>query len=155
MDALVVPADPKEPVRVIDLNAGEGSLDNLQKAVGGLVDCVAHREGDLWINDEGRINGSPVNVRITHWVLNESAFAKEGHVGEWSVLYGDVVVTGGPDREGDSTEVDPALVQYFSSLDLSQNAVDDWTTRNVEWTVMEWRDLGSDRGRDDDDGLGL
>jgi hypothetical protein len=40
--------------------------------------------------------------------------------------------------------------EVFSSLDLSPNAVDDWTTRNVEWTVMDF-----DLGRDDDDGLNL
>jgi Domain of unknown function (DUF3846) len=153
MDALVVPADPKEPVRVLDLNAGDGSLDNLQKAVGGLVDCVAHREGDLWINDEGRINGSPVNVRVSHWVLNESAMAQEGRVGEWSVLYGDVVVTGRSDREGESTAVDPKLVAYFKGLDLSRDAVADWDVRSVGFVVMDWRDM--DRERGDDQGLGL
>jgi hypothetical protein len=45
MNALVVPADPQESVRIIDLNSGDGSLSNLQHAVGGLVDVVAHREG--------------------------------------------------------------------------------------------------------------
>jgi hypothetical protein len=79
------------------------SLANLQQNVGGLIDVVAHREGDFWINDEGRINGSPVNVRVTNWVLNDSALAKQGRAGEWSVIFGDVVITGGPDREGESS----------------------------------------------------
>ena len=60
MDALVVPADPQEPVRVIDLDADGDQLKNLPREVGGLIDIVAHREADIVINDEGRINGSPV-----------------------------------------------------------------------------------------------
>ena len=105
---------------------------------GGPIDIVGHRECDLVINDEGRINGSPVNLRITHWILNDSMLAKEGRAYEWSVLYGDVVVTGPPDLKGDLTEVDPALVNYFSSLQLSRNAVDDWTTREVGLDGDDW-----------------
>lgn len=78
MDALVVRADPQQPVRVIDLHAGGDEVKNLQKEVGGVFDIVGHKECDLVINDEGRINGSPVNVRVSHWVLNDSAMAKEG-----------------------------------------------------------------------------
>jgi hypothetical protein len=63
---------------VIELNAGNDQLKNLQREVGGLIDIVAHREADIVINDEGRINGSLVNVRISHWVLHDSAMAKEG-----------------------------------------------------------------------------
>jgi hypothetical protein len=40
MDALVVPTDPSEPVRVINLNAGNDQLKNLQREVGGLIDIV-------------------------------------------------------------------------------------------------------------------
>ena len=154
MDALVVPADPQQPVRVIDLDAGDGSLANLQKAVGdGFVDVSRHREADIWVHDEGRLIDLPVNVRATHWALNDSALAKEGAVGEWHVLYGDVVVTGLADREGDCTAVDPALVEHFSSLQLASNAVDDWNTRSVGFTITSWRD--TERGGRDDFGLGL
>jgi hypothetical protein len=155
MDALVVPADPQEPVRVIDLNAGGDQVKNLQKEVGGVFDIVGHRECDLVINDEGRINGSPVNVRISHFVLNDSTMAKEGRAWEGAVIYGDVVITGPPQR-GESTEVDPALVDYFSSLQLSPNAVADWDTRDVTWRVTTWDFDRDDIGRDDGGyGLGL
>ena len=70
---------------MIDLHAGDDEVRNLQSEVGGVFDVVAHRECDLWINDEGRINGSPVNVRVSHWVLNASEKAKEGRVGEWRI----------------------------------------------------------------------
>jgi hypothetical protein len=55
---------------VVGLNAGKRSLDNLQ--VSGLIDIVAYRECGIVINDEGRINESPVNVRVSHWVLRDS-----------------------------------------------------------------------------------
>jgi hypothetical protein len=48
---------------MIDLDAGGDQVKNLQKEVGGVFDIVGHRECDLVINDEGRINASPVNVR--------------------------------------------------------------------------------------------
>jgi Domain of unknown function (DUF3846) len=152
MDALAVPADPQQPVRVIDLDAGGDQVKNLQKEVGGVFDIVGHRECDLVINDEGRINGSPVNLRVTHWILQDSTMANEGRAWEGAVIYGDVVITG-PPYHGESTEVDPALVDYFSSLQLSPNAVADWDVRNVEWRVTTW-DLDRDRG-DDGYGLGL
>lgn len=95
MDALVVPTDPSEPVRVINLNAGNDQLKNLQREVGGLIDIVEYTECDLVINDEGRINGS--HVRVTHFVLNDSTMAKVGRAWEGAVIYGDVVITGGPD----------------------------------------------------------
>jgi Domain of unknown function (DUF3846) len=148
MDALVIPADPTEPVRVIDLDSGDGALANLQQAVGGFVEVQAHTEGDIWLNDEGSINGSPVNVRASHWVLNDSAMSGEGGVGEWSVLYGDVVVTGPPDREGESTAVDPKLVAYFSDLELAPDVVADWDVRNVHVIVTDWPEMDRESGRD-------
>jgi Domain of unknown function (DUF3846) len=78
MDALVVPADPKDPTRY--RSPGRDQVKNLQKEVGGVFDILGHRKCDLVINDEGRINGSPVSVRVTHWVLQDSTIAMEGHV---------------------------------------------------------------------------
>jgi Domain of unknown function (DUF3846) len=82
MDALVVPADPQEPVRVIDLNAGGDQVKNLQKELGGVFDIVGHKECDLVINDEGRIDGSPVNVRVTHWILQNSTMGRKAAPGK-------------------------------------------------------------------------
>ena len=156
MDALVVPADPQKAVKVIDLNAGDGSYANLRKEIGGTLDVVEHAEGDIWIHDTGRIDGHPINVRVSHWVLNTSQLAHEGRAGEWSVIFGDCVITGGPDREGESTAVDPALVEHFSSLQLAPNAVDDWTTRELRVIITDWPDLDRPNlDRDDGYDLGL
>ena len=125
MDALVVPADPREPVRVIDLDAGGDQVRNLQSELGGVFDIVGHKECDLVINDEGRINGSPANVRVTHWILQDSTMAKEGRAWEGAVIYGDGVITG-PPQYAEATEVDPAMVDYLEGdqLDLDRPNLD-------------------------------
>jgi hypothetical protein len=143
---------PREPPYVIDLNAGGDQVKNLQREVSGVFDVVGHRECDLVINDESRTNGSPVNVRVSHWVLNDSLMAREGRAWEGAVIYGDVVIAG-PPRGGESTDVHPALVHYFDSLELSPKAMADWDVRNTDWPVTSW-DLDRDRG-DDGYGLGL
>jgi hypothetical protein len=122
------------------------------RKVGGLLDVVSHRECDVWINDERRINGSPVNVRVSYWALNHSSLAKDGRAYEWKVLYGDWESPSRARRE--STAVDPKLVDYFSSLELDRNAVADWTVRNVRFIVMDWPEMDRDLG-DDGPGLGL
>jgi hypothetical protein len=136
--ALLIPADVTRPALVIDLTAGRGELGNLQAAVGGLVEVQAHPEGDLWCNDSGRIDGLPVNVRVNVWMLNESAAAKASRVAEGMVIYGDVVVTGPPDRDGDTTPVSSALVDHFTRMSVSPDAVRDWDTRNLGVEVADW-----------------
>ena len=42
----------------------EHSLANMQKLVGGLIECIRIAPGvDLWCNEEGKINGLPLNLR--------------------------------------------------------------------------------------------
>jgi hypothetical protein len=69
----------------------------------------------------------------------------EGRTWEGAVIYGDVVITGGPDREGDQTAVSQEMIDYFSSLQLDRNVMRDWDVRNVEWRVTSW-DLDCDDG---------
>lgn len=138
MKALIIPADPSEPCRVVNLAAGARQLANLQDAVGGYVDVQAHDECDIWVNDEGRLIDLPVNVRVSHWMLNESERAKRGEVGESMVMYGDAVLTGPADSEGDVTPVDDELVKHFQDMKLDQSAMRDWDTREVSFRVMDW-----------------
>jgi hypothetical protein len=41
----------------------------------GLIDIVADREADIVISDKGGINGSPINVTVSHFVWNDSLMA--------------------------------------------------------------------------------
>lgn len=148
MKGLVIPADVDQPVRVIDLAAGDGSLANLQREVGGYVEAQAHREGDIWLHDEGRLIDLPVNPRINHWMLKDSQRAKAGQVAEQMVMYGDVVFTGPADAKGDITPVSDELVNYFEGLQVDRDAMKDWDVRSVDIYVTDWpddRDQGLER----------
>jgi hypothetical protein len=134
LPALVVPADPDEPTRRIDLNDGD-HVTILRREVGGPFDVQAHAEAELWLHDEGRIIGLPINVRVNHWTLNESTRAKEGTIGEPQIIYGDVLVAGPADEQGEITPLDDRLASYFENLQLNKNALSDWDIRNTEWTI--------------------
>lgn len=149
---LLIPVDPTKPVSLVDLSRdADDSTGALQRLVGGRIDVQAHDEGDFWLNDDGRLIDLAINVRVNHWVLNESTAARQGEVGEFTMVYGDVVMTGPPDAEGDITSVDPRMAEYFQALRVNPNALKDWDVRNVEWTVQDWPDgpalgLGMRRG---------
>jgi hypothetical protein len=150
---LFVPADPDIPIRILTLPNPEAGFDILQQAVGGNFEVQAHDEGDIWLNDEGRLLDLPINVRINHWMLNDSALAREHQVGESLVMYGDVVVTGPPDENGDITAVDQHMVDYFENLNLDADVMKDWDIRSTHVIVIfETPDSGVDL---DDFGPGL
>lgn len=136
---LVVPADVNEPVRVVDLrDGGRPVYRALQEHVGGTIEVVAVKEGDVWCNDEGRILDQPLNVRAAHWMLHDSTDGREGRIGEGQLVYGDVVITGGPDLVGDTTSVSPELVTTFEAMDVNQGAMKDWDVRSTDVTITVW-----------------
>ena len=85
------------PDGVIEEKAMEQGCKALQDAVGGWIEATYSSSGDttLWINEEGKLNGMPVNWVATAlwWNLNK-IFDRH------DVLVGPVVVTGGVDEEG-------------------------------------------------------
>jgi hypothetical protein len=137
MAALLVPADPRQPVRVIDIDAGGDQLRNLQHSLGGLIDVVTQKEVDIIIN------GSLVNVRASHWVLNDSQMTQEGSAGEWSVLYGDVAlpvhqITKGStagDPSSSPTSVILSPPRKFKSQLHAIHAIGRWIERDTLSTV--------------------
>jgi hypothetical protein len=137
MPALLVPADPSQPVKVIDLKAGGSHLDVLQEAIGGTIAVQEHVEGDIWLHDEGRIINLPINVRVNHWMINTSHLAHQHLVNEMLIIYGDVVITGPVDRQGDETPVRQDLIDHFQSLNLTSDAMKDWDIRSTQITIIE------------------
>lgn len=78
----VVIARPAEPAQVTELEPG---LAALQAAVGGYVDLVRGDGFDLWINDEGALNGMPANRVLGRHTLFGPIVAA-GHDGEGNTV---------------------------------------------------------------------
>ena len=106
-------------VTIIDLN--EGSLEKLQKAVGGYVQAIDLCEGlTMWCNEEGKMMSLPHNpFGQAFW---ETAFPVS-EFGRTDYIVGDIVLTGGADNEGDtlgltSDEIEALLetVNYVTNI---------------------------------------
>jgi hypothetical protein len=105
-------------VEVIDLPR-EGGLSIMQEAVGGYIECVSFDGFEMWLNEEGKLIGLPINeVATAIW---------ESHYGATDVIMGNVLFTGEADDEGYSTELsDVALMTIevlANTLRLSRSAV--------------------------------
>ena len=104
---------------IIDLT--EGSLEKLQKAVGGYVQAIDLCEGlTMWCNEEGKMMSLPHNpFGQAFW---ETAFPVS-EFGRTDYIVGDIVLTGGADNEGDtlgltSDEIEALLetVNYVTNI---------------------------------------
>lgn len=109
--AVVVETDGA--VREVEWDSDGGVLRELQEAVGGYVDVVALDQGlDMWVNDEGLVNGMSVN-----WL----ASALAARSGAQQPYWGPAVFTGGADEEGKTLSLPAAsvasLVQTLTQLD--------------------------------------
>lgn len=82
-------------VEVKDLVVGD-SYNLISGAVGGWIECVSLPTlgVDMWVNEEGKLIGLPVNTAGT--ALWESEY------GRTDIIVGDIIITGGVDDEGDT-----------------------------------------------------
>lgn len=112
MKAIIVPAlgGPK----VVDFEMGE-SYDLIQSTVDGIFDCVRINSlgVDVWIHDEGKIIGLPVNALATMLWFHE--------YGLTDVLAGDVLITGGVNDEGETLGLTDAEVDTIINTMYSMN----------------------------------
>jgi len=80
----------------LDLDAPQGSYQVLKDGVGGWIEAVDLREDmTMWLNEEGKLDGLPVNVMASR-MFNEAFGAGK------DIMVGDAVFTGGTDDEGDT-----------------------------------------------------
>lgn len=136
---LRIPADDDQPITVTAL--ARSDFRAIQAVVGGLFDVIdlATSAATLWLNDEGKLIGLPVNRRATAllWALH-SAWAGN------DVLCGDVLVTGQPDSQGDTQSVPADLLALLArpassasrgvlvEVQTDPNAgPDDWATTDL------------------------
>ena len=72
------------------------SYATLSRAVGGMIEAVTLPNGlTLWVNEEGKMDGLPVNDYATR--LFVSAFGAGV-----DIIVGNAIVTGGTDDEGET-----------------------------------------------------
>ena len=99
----------EKTIRIISKKVGEKpvrqdmehTLENMQKKVGGYLEVVRFPLGiDMWVNDEGLINGLPLNLVIL----------KGGKV--ISHICGDVFFASA-DEEGETIGLNPAQVHWI------------------------------------------
>ncbi|WP_241473819.1 DUF3846 domain-containing protein [Mycolicibacterium neoaurum] len=92
---LVVPADSEEPMRVIEMEAGDGN--KIREVVGGWFGMSAGVQIPLTFayHDEGKVINLPKNDRGTAiWWSSDLRFLF------FDYLAGDVLILGEPDEEG-------------------------------------------------------
>jgi hypothetical protein len=79
-------------------------LSDMQRIVGGYIEAVDFEFEDrpciIWLNEEGKLNGLPLNGRAT--------LLAQGRIGQGDYIVGDVLITGGVDGEGNTLSIDKA-----------------------------------------------
>ncbi|MFF0822041.1 DUF3846 domain-containing protein [Micromonospora haikouensis] len=106
--AIVIPADPAEPVRLEQLD--EHDLGTYQHLVGGNVEVVNldRPPASLYLNEEGKLLDLPLNQRATVLLwAHSSAFRGR------DVIVGTAFVVGPPDAEGDDQTAPAELVELL------------------------------------------
>lgn len=92
-------------VLVLDLNKADSELSALQSAVGGWIQAVDLKDGmSMYLNEEGKVHGLDLNPVATKYFEDTYGVGSD-------VIVGDVVFTGLPDKNGDTTSVTSAQLQ--------------------------------------------
>lgn len=108
VSAVLIPADPAEPVRRITVQG----LAGLQAAVGGDIEAVdtavLGQQLTSYINADGKCNGSAPNARATQ-LLGPGLFAGD-------FIAGPLVVCGFDPREGENRDCPPGFEVEFLGI---------------------------------------
>lgn len=106
MRAMTLNADTME-TSVVDIPR-EGGLSAMQEAVGGYIECVSFDGFEMWLNEEGKLIGLPINeVATVIW---------EANYGATDVILGNVLFMGEVDDEGYSTELSDEAMMSIETL---------------------------------------
>jgi hypothetical protein len=94
--ALQINADQAGTVVLIENNDEFVGYSTLSEAVGGLIEAVSLPSGlTLWVNEEGKLNGLPVNKIATDLFTREFG-------AQYDIIVGNAILTGGADDEGET-----------------------------------------------------
>jgi hypothetical protein len=88
----------------------EVSLTALQQAVGGWVQAIGLTDSlTLWLNEEGKLNGLPHNLKGQ--AIWDSFFGIDT-----DYIVGNIVLTGGADEDGETLGLDDETVKKLSAV---------------------------------------
>ena len=88
--------------------------EDIRDAVGGWIECVSLKnDGDMYINEEGKLIDLPVNDVATlladHFGYRRQFF---------DLIVGDAIIFGPVNNEGENTEVTYKIINYLESKNL-------------------------------------
>lgn len=104
---ITIPADETQPVTPSD---SPGDLNALQAAVGGYIEAVGTGNICLWLDEEGKLKGRPVNARATKLAHRIKAISAQ------DVIVGDAVITGFNDDTGENADAPEAALIYLNGI---------------------------------------
>jgi len=107
MKAVIITTDGGK--RVTEFEFGN-ALKPLQEAVGGLIELIPlhHLVADMWVNDEGKLHDFAPNFLATELWAKENLNAE--------LLYGDVIITGPSDEQGETLGLTDEQVGFLLAL---------------------------------------
>ncbi len=130
--AIVIPVDPKEPVRIQEIDKRD--LNAYRDLVGGNIEVInlCQPPASLYFNEEGKLEEFPVNPRATTllWAHN-SAFRGQDHI------VGPAFIVGPVDGRGDDKTAPQALIDLF--LNTKTYRVEVQVNERPEWSGNEER----------------
>lgn len=105
---IIVPADTTQDLLI---RQTEGDLKTLQGIVNGDIEAVGTGNCAIWLNEEGKLQGLPVNDRATKLAHRMRVISAE------DAIVGDVAVTGFDDATGQNADAAPPVLHFLSHVD--------------------------------------
>ena len=106
--AILIPADQLMPVELRTLDRDD--LGSYQALVDGYIEAVdlEHPAASMYINEEGKLYGLPINMRATHVEWAHNALLRQE-----DIVMGDAFILGPVDQNGDDTSVPQAYIDLL------------------------------------------
>ncbi|WP_189159270.1 DUF3846 domain-containing protein [Lentzea pudingi] len=138
VQAIVVPADLSEPIRLEQLDKHDAGA--FRRIVGGRLEAVQLTDpaAGVYFNDEGKLQELPINHRLTMllWMHNKLFRGED-------VIMGSGLIVGPPDPEGDDQDAPAELVELLfntAAYRVQARKVDGRSWHTTLDTVSLWTD---------------
>ena len=103
---LVIPADIKQPTFIRQCDFAD-SYEMMRETVGGYIELVSLHLADMFINEEGKLNGLPFNARATHLAWVDNSISRD------DLIVGNAVVFGKSNQVGEETSITPEFRSHL------------------------------------------